>query len=478
MSPKKLLPFLFLFFLSTTILQAQDKWDLKRCVEYAINNNVSIKEQDVSARIAEWSYKQARLNKIPTLGFQGNLSFNAGYTQNPQNYTLSTSQLYYNTYALQSSVTVFNFGALRYTVQGSKLAWQAQSVLIDKLKNDISLTVANAYLNCLLAQEQAKSAEQQVSFSRANLENTERLVKAGRVPELNAAELEAQLAQDSSALVTARSTAETNIIILKAYMNYDVAAPFELSVPPVDMIPIENISDLQPDIVFATAMLNQPLQKSDKLSIDAFGKFVRSYRGMMYPTLAAYGQLGSTYTNEGQEVVGFTQANPPLGKVTVGGTDYQVYPLEPYSVPQLAHSPYFSQLNTAFRQTLGVSLNIPIMSGGALKTGYEKSKLQLKNAQYTQEANNIALKQNIFQAYQLAVAAMNKYEAQKKTQDATQRSFEFAQKRFNVGLLGTIDLLTNQNNYFKARNDLLYDQYDYVFKMKVLEYWKGLGIRL
>jgi outer membrane protein len=198
----------------------------------------------------------------------------------------------------------------------------------------------------------------------------------------------------------------------------------------------------------------------------------------MYPTLTAFGSLGSTYTNEGKELVGYTTTNPPLGKVTVGGTDYQVYPLEPISVPQLDFQPYFSQLNTAFRQTVGVSLNIPILNGGSLKVAYEKSKLSLKNAQLQMDADNITLKQNIFQAYQLAVAALQKFESQKKTVDATQKSYEFAQKRYDVGLLGTIDLLTNQNNYFKAKNDLSYDQYDYIFKMKVLEFWKGMGIKL
>ena len=92
--------------------------------------------------------------------------------------------------------------------------------------------------------------------------------------------------------------------------------------------------------------------------------------------------------------------------------------------------------------------------------------------------DNLTLKQNIYQAYELAVAALQKFESNQKTLEATQRSFEYAQKRYNVGLLNTIDLLTNQNNYFKAKIDLLSSQFDYVFKMKVLEFYKGMGIKL
>jgi outer membrane protein len=147
-------------------------------------------------------------------------------------------------------------------------------------------------------------------------------------------------------------------------------------------------------------------------------------------------------------------------------------------VPSYRKQPYFSQLNTAFRQSVGVSLNIPIFNNGSLKTAYQRSKLNLKNYQLQQEGDNLTLKQNIYQAYNLAVAALQKFESNKKTVEATQRSFDFAQKRYDVGLLNTIDLLTNQNNYFKAKIDLLSSQFDFVFKMKVLEFYKGLGIKL
>jgi outer membrane protein len=478
MSLKKLLPLFSLCIVLISQVFAQEKWDLKRCVEYAVNNNVSVKQQDVQARIYALAYKQNKLAQIPLLSFQGNLSFNSGYTQNPQNFTLSTANLYYNSYALQASANLFNFSSLRNNIAGSKLAYQAQMAVTEKLKNDISLNVANAYLQFLLNNEQARTAAQQLSYSKANLENTKRLVTAGSVPELNAAELESQVAQDSSAYVAALSLVEQQIIILKAYMSYDAAADFVPDTPPVDKIPVENIIDLQPENVYALALLNQPLQKSDKLTIQAGEKYVAANRGAMFPTLTAFGSLGSTYTNEGKELVGYTNTLPPFGKVNVSGTDYPVYPLDSLRNPQLASQPYFSQLNQAFRQTLGLSLNIPILNGGSLKIAYQKSKLSLKNAQLQEEADNITLKQNIFQAYQLAVAAMQKFESQKKTVAATQKSYEFAQKRYDVGLLGTIDLLTNQNNFFKAKNDLSYDQYDFIFKMKVLEFWKGMGIKL
>jgi len=479
MSQKKLLTLSFLCIVLTSFLHAQDKWDLRKCVEYAINNNVSVKQQDVQSRLASLVYKQNRLTQIPTLNFQGSLSLNSGYTQNPQTFGLSTNTLYYNSYGLQSSVNVFNFFSQRNYIAGSKLAWDAAEATTAKVKNDVSLNVANAYLNFLLTNEQAKTAELQLRYSQANFENTNKLVKAGSLPELNAAELESQVAQDSSAYVTALSNVQTAILNVKAYMSYDAAADFTLDTPPVDQIPIEKITDLQPDNVYNLALANQPLQKADALLIQSAAKYVAANRGAMYPTVSVFGQLGSTYTNQTQQLAGYqTVTSPiPVGTVNVGGTDYDVFQ-KPFLSPYFKNQQYFSQLNTAFRQAVGLSLNIPILNGGSLKTSYERSKLNLKNYQLQQEADNLMLKQNIFQAYNLAVAALQKFESNKKTVEATQRSFDYAQKRYNVGLLNTIDLLTNQNNYFKAKNDLIYSQFDYVFKMKVLEFYKGMGIKL
>jgi outer membrane protein len=448
-------------------------------VEYAINNNISVKQQDVQARMAALVYKQYKLSQIPTLGLQGNLAVNSGYTQNPQNYALSTQTYWYNGYGLNANVNVFNFNNLRNTIAGSKLAMEAANATTDKLKNDVSLNVANAYLNFLLKTEQSKTAEQQLRYSQANLANTQKLVNAGSVPELNAAELESQVAQDSSTYVQAISDVQTAILNVKAYMSFDAGALFELDTPPVERIPVEKIADLQPDIVYNLALVNQPLQKADALNIQSATKYVSANRGAMYPTLSLFGQLGSSYTSIGQEVAGIQTITPtqPSGTVDIGGVKYDVINV-PFQLPVFADQPYLSQLDKAFRQSVGVTLNIPILNQGILKTNYQRSKLTLKNYELQQQGDNLTLKQDIYQAYNLATAALQKFESQKKTVEATQKSFEYAQKRYNVGLLNTIDLLTNQNNYFRAKNDLIYAQFDYVFKMKVLEFYKGLGIKL
>jgi outer membrane protein len=474
---KMLLVWLLPQLLLTHMSQAQDKWDLRRCVEYAVANNISVKQSDVQARLAALTLQQSKLQQIPLLSFNGNAGYSAGRNQDPNNFSLTTQGYVFNQYSLQSSVNFFNFNSLRYNTQGSRYALDAANAYTDKLRNDIALNVANAYLTFLLDNETAKAAEVKLKQSQAQLENTRKQVSAGTLPELNAAELESQVAQDSSSYVTALSNTQTAILNVKAYMSLDAGTPFLLDTPPVEKIPLDSLADLQPETVYALALSNQPQQKSDEYYIKSATKYVAATRAAMLPTFSLFGNLGTTFTSQTEFVESSSLITPTIGTVSVGGTDYPVISL-PYPNSKVAKQPYFSQLNQAFRQSIGIQVNVPILNGGSQRIGYAKSKENLRNYQLQQQSDNLTLKQNIYQAYNLASAARQKFEANKKTVSATGRSYDYAQKRYKVGMLNTIDLITNQNNYFNAQIDLLYSQVDYTFKMKVLEFYKGMGIKL
>jgi outer membrane protein len=481
MSMKKLLLLTLTLspFCSPLSLLAQEKWDLKRCVEYAVTNNISVKQADVQARVAKLTLEQSQWNQVPTLSVGSQLGLKSGNTQNPNTYTLSTQTYSLNNYQAQSNVTAFNFFSVRKTIEANRLAWQAALANSDRTKNDISLNVANAYLQVLLAIEQTEASQLQLHLSQNQLEITRKQVKAGALPELNAAELEAQAAQDSATYITAKGTITQNILQLKAYMDLDASTPFDVYTPPVEDIPIENIADLQPEAVYALALANQPLQKMDALNIASARKNVDANKGAMYPTFSIIGQLGSSWISTFQQpnlgatpTVGVLPV-PTLHAVGSNATFYQDFVSYPNK-----NVGYFKQLNTTFNQFIGLGVNIPILNNGILRINYAKSRLNLRAQELTREQDNLTLKQNIYQAYTQAITALQKFQANKISVTATQKSYEYSQKRYNVGMLNTIDLLTNQNNFFNARVNLLGSQFDYVFKMKVLEYYKGLGIKL
>ncbi|HWK05394.1 MAG TPA: TolC family protein [Puia sp.] len=457
----------------------QDKWDLTRCVEYALTNNISIKQSDIQARLSQLTLSQSKLSQIPTLGLGAGGGLNSGRSQNPNSYTLSTVTYLYNNYSLQTSVSLFNFFSLHNAIEANRYNWQAALATTDKLKNDISLNVANAYLQVLLATEQAQAARLQLKLSQNSLEITRKQVNAGTLPELNAAELESQVAQDSSNVITADGTTMQNTLTLKAYMGLDAGTPFEVDTPPLDQIPIEKVADLQPEAVYSLALTNQPLQKVDAFQVEAARKSVQANKGAMYPNLTLSGSLSSSYVNLTSQAPQYFLYTDTIGRVVGSGnsvvTDKAVG-VSGYA--KVKANPYFDQLNQNFSQNLGLIINIPILNGGTQRTNYAKSKLNLRNQELQRDQDNLTLKQNIYQAYTAAITALQKYEANKITAAATQKSFEYAQKRYNIGILNTIDLLTNQNNFFNAKINLLYARFDYVFKMKVLEFYKGFGIRL
>lgn len=474
--------FILTVFAFNTVI-AQQKWDLRKCIDYALANNITIKQTDIQSKIAELQYKQSKLSQYPNANFTTGPSFNSGRNQDPVSYSVITQSYLAMNMQLQTSVEIFNWYSKKNIIAANKLETDAAKASADKLKDDISLTVANSYLQILLAKEQEKIAGVQLQQSQAQLTNTRKLVNAGSLPELNAAELEAQVARDSSTVVTAKGNVQQALLNLKAYMALDAGTQFEIDTPPVEFIPLEDIATLQPESVYALAIANLPQQRVNDFKLKAALKNVAAARGEMYPTISAYGSLGTGYANYfnlpnyTQLITGTASTN---FTADVGGVTYPL--LIPIYVRQkngtIKSHPYFTQLSDNFKQTIGVSINVPIFSGGTLRTSWERNKLTAKNLEYQKDVDNQKLKQDIYQAFNAAIVAMEKFNASKKTLQTSQRSFDFANKRYAVGMLSIFELTTNQNNLLRAKLELVQNQFDYVFKMKVLEFYKGQGLKL
>jgi len=475
-----------LFFVSP--VKAQEKWDLKKSVEYAWSHNVTVKQADIQAGIDSLTLRQNRLSQFPFASANSNAGLQFGRSIDPTTNQFTTTQLLFQQYNFQANITIFNWNNIKNNILSARYGAEASRMDVEKSKNDLALNVASSYLQALLAREQIHVAEVQVQQTQGQLLDTRKRVDAGSIPELNAVQLEAQLATDSSNLITAKANAEQNILSLKALLYLDAAAPFELDAPPVDKIPVESIAELQPDFVFNMALKFQPAQKSNELRIKSLEAGIKASRALLYPTISAFGGLGSRFSNPSKEISGVTYngylpADPGGPVVNVGGTNYPVlspninFTQSSKSFGRL-WSGYSNQLSNNFSQNFGFQLNVPIFNGGQANINYQKSKLNLQNAKVSREQIDQTLKQNIYQAYSSAIAALEKYNATQSTVNATQKAFDFATKRYNLGLLSTLELITSQTNFTKAKLDLLTSNYDYVFKMKVLEFYKGQGIKL
>ena len=477
------------FILSATMfgccqgLQAQQKWNLRQCVDYAMQHNLNIKQVTLQEKFSELALKQSNEALLPNVSFSTGTSFSSDRRQDPTSFPLITQSSIQGSMQLQSSVDIFNWFRKKNTIAANEWELQASRANTDKLKNDVALLVANYYLQILLAQEQAHISGVQLEQSKSQLANTRKLVNAGSLPELNAAELEAQVARDSANYIAAKGTANQALLTLKASMNLDAAAPFEIEAPAADKIPVENIADLQPEVVYASAIANLPQQRFNSLKIKAAEKNKAVAKAGMYPSISGFGGLNTSFLSKASEVTGYTivPVTPyVIGKVNVSGTDYSVFTPDGLNnaIPNISKTPFFRQLSTNFSQSLGISINIPILSGGALRNNYQRAKLNIISLELQQEVDNQKTKQDIYQAYNNALVALERFNASKKTVETAERSYSFAQKRYNVGMLTTLELVTNQNNLFREKLQYVLNQFDYVFKMKVLEFYKGQGIKL
>jgi outer membrane protein len=460
--------------------KAQQKWNLQTIVDYAMANNINVKLTDIQAKVADINLIQSKQSLYPNASFSTNTGLNSGNNQDPTTFQRIT-QTYLNAgFQLQTSVDIFNFYSKRNTIAANEWEAKASNASTDKVKNDIALSAANAYLNILLSKSQEDITAVQIQQTQAQLTNTRKQVNAGALPELNATQLEAQLAQDSVNYISAKGNTTQAILTLKAFMNIDAGAAFEVDTPPIDKIPVEPIGNLQPDFVYDLAIKNLPQQQINDFKLKAAEKNAAVAKAAQYPSVSGFASLGSNYNNQSRRVTGVNQINgvDSSSKVRIGSQVYNVGTPFFYDVPNFKKSGFGNQLSDNFRQSFGISITVPILNGGVARSNIERSKLNITSLQFQKEQDNQKLKQDIYQAYNAALIALEKFTASKKSVDINELNLTYATKRFNVGMLTGFELITTQNNLLRAKLQYTQNQFDYVFKMKVLEFYKGMGLRL
>lgn len=482
---KKTAIFLLVTLLAININAQTTKWDLRKCVEYAQKNNVSVLQADVQARIAKLEVERTRLSQHPNLNFGTNLGGQFGRSVDPTTNQFVNTQLLFNGINLNANVQVFNWGALKLNREVATFNANAAQLDVQRVTNDIALNVATFYLQVLAAKQQIEIIKVQISQTQTQYKFTKLRVQAGALPELNAAEMEAQLARDSVSYVNAVASFDQAVLQLKAAINLPMQEPFDVDIPAVESIYIEPLAELEPASLYALALTNQPQQKANLETIKGLEKSIKLAKTQFYPTISAFASLASNFANSSQEFRGVNVigTKPTPYTVNVGGTNYIIQ--EPDFQILTGKRSFFNmwqgygrQLDNNFRQNFGFQVNVPIANNGNAKLGLQRSQLNLKVAQQTQQQNNLTLQQNIYQSYTNALAATKRLALGKKSVELAEVSYNFALKRFEAGLGTTLDLITNQNNLLRSKTELLNSTFDYVFRMKLLEFYKGNGIKL
>lgn len=456
---------------------ADNVWTLQRCVQYAIEHNITIRQDSLNARLARYTLKQSQLSQIPSLNASTSYGRSFGRSINP-----TTNQFVESTYdflgpSANSSVLLFGWMQVRNTIERNRYALEAALADLDQRRDDIALNVANGYLAALLAAEQINVSRNQVTLSKAQLDQTRAFAEAGRLPELNVAQLESQLATDSANLINSIASYNSSILDLKTLLNLDFSEPMTIQAPIVAADDQLVVAATGPEEVFQVARNNFGSIKGSKLRVESANRGLKAAKAGLYPQLSLSYQVGTNYASNFQSISGYRDTIVQTPSFITDGVN-RAFVFQPIQVPTIINTPFGDQLNTNFRQSVMFNLNIPVFNGWQSQYAVKQAKINLAQSELAEYSAELTLKQNVYKAHNDAVNAIQRYNAAKRAGDAARRALDFAKKRYDLGLTSTVDLLVTQNSDFAAASNLISAKYQLIFRLKVIDYYLGKELKL
>ncbi len=430
-----------------TSLVAQENWDLDKCINHAITNNLQIKLQEINEKLSAYQLAQSKAGMYPSLNGTASYGINFGRSTDPTSNQFVTQRIQTSGLSLSSSVILFSGLRQLNTVQQNKFSLLSSQFQTEEIKNNVMLNVTAGFLQVLMSRENIKSQQEQINLSLEQLNRSQQLVDAGVVPEGNLLNVKAQMANDSLNLINAENTYDLAILTLKLMLQIDPAADIQFGQGDIDINSLSPDLLAGPEAVFNTAVGNQPQIKRVEFSVMAAEKGLKATKGLRSPTLSLSGNIR---------------------------TNYSSYELPPFVVKD----PFFTQMNNNLSQTIGVSLSIPIFNGLSTHYSVKNSYLQLERSKYLQQQVKDQLKQDVYQAYTDAKAAAKRYDASGKNVKALETAFSYTQSMFDLGAVNALDYSTAKANLALAQVSFITAKYDFIFKVKVLDFYQGKPIKL
>lgn len=427
-------------FFSTISAQETKVWTLKECVDYALENNISAKQTALDINVAEQDVKAAKWNFAPNLNGNASQNFNFGSSISTVGLRVS-SNLRSNNFGLNSSVTLFDGFANIHTLKQAKIGVLAQDAALAKMKNDISLNVVNGYLQILFAKEQVKVAKSQIEISEFEVTRAEVLVDAGALPYGDLVNIKSTLATDQQNLIITENTLVITSLQLAQLLQLQ-----EMT------IEVENVN---------VELANQEVLGNS--AIEIYNKANETF-----PEI----KLAELNILSAEESVKIAQANymPTLTFSAGMNTIYQ---------HRQGYTDIFSfsdQLDNNFGRSLSFALNIPLFNRYQYRSNVNKSKINFERIQYNLDNEKFRLRETIQTAYTDALASSKSFDAAVVAVEAQDQAFEYARERFTEGAINSFDFNQTKNNLISAQSKLIRAKYEFVFKLKVLEFYYGIPL--
>lgn len=474
--------FLSLMVLLTASAKAQDtamqkqSMTLEQCIEYALKNNIQIKQSVLSTEVSEINLLQSKGNLFPSLNANGSHSYNYGRTIDRFTNQFATKQVISQNLSLSGDITLFNGLQNINTIHQNRYNYLSNKYGVDKLRNDVALNVATVYLQILYAMELVDNTGNQLGITTAQIERAKKLLDAGTIAKGALLDIQAQLATEEYNNTTAQNQLDIAYLTLAQLLNLPSAEGFGIAKPAVT-IGNETLLTTDPNQIYTTAIATLPQIKKAEYAVKSAEKGIDVAWGGLSPRLSFSAAYGTGYSGASQRIAnnavftGFT----PNGDVT-GNGDVVYSPT--FSMPIYEKIPYFDQYRDNVNKSFGFYLTIPIFNRFQTKFAIDRARIQKINAELEVEATKLQIQKEVQQSYADASAGFKKYAASLKAVEAIQESFNYTEQKFNVGIVNTNDYNDAKNKLIKAQSDLLQAKYEYIFKIKVLDFYQGKPLKL
>ncbi len=444
--------FLILLLLSVLSNAQSKKWSLEECVDYAIKNNISIQLSELDTKSAEIEKSTAIGNFLPSLNINGSHSWNIGLNQNITTNLLENQTTQYTSAGLNSNVDLFSGLQNHNRLRRANLSILASKYQLSKMKDDVSLNVANAFLQILFNKENLKVQKEQLSNNEKQLQRSQELVNAGVVPRGDLLDIKATVASNNQTIVKAENALLISKLSLAQLLQIENFQNFDI----VDVnYPVSESTTLlqTPAAIFAKAKEERIELKIAKTNLEIAERDVKIAKGAYQPSVRGFYSL-STRAGYADRIVFDQSGNPSFQP--------------PFSV--------LKQFDLNKGHSFGFQLNIPVLNGFATRNNVARSKIALDRSKIAFNQQELDLERNIYTAFTDAKGAMKAYEAAIITLEARQEAYNYAKEKFAVGMFNAFDLNQSQSLFVNAQSEVVRTKYDYIFRVKVIEYYFGIPI--
>ncbi|KAF2509955.1 TolC family protein [Flavobacterium zhairuonense] len=433
--------------------QAQTKqWTLEECVRYALDNNITIKNSELDVQNAEINKKDAFGRYLPSVNGNASHSWNIGLNQDVTTGVLRNQTTQYSSVGLNAGVDIYKGLQNQNTYRRTKLAIIASQYQLLKMQEDVSLNVANAFLQILGYKEDLKIKTEQLAIDEKRLKRSEEMVSAGTIPRGDLFDLKATIATDKQNIAVSENNLLISKLSLAQLLQLKEFADFDV-VDDTNAKDENNIMAQSPVDIYNKAKETRTELKLAQTNLEIAEKNVAIAKGAYQPTLSGFYGFNTRASYSDQ--VKFDSNNQP----------YTVGP-----------DPLFQQFSDNKGHNFGLQLNVPIFNGFSVRNNVERNKVSLEKSKIDLEQKSLDLQRNVYTAFTNAKGALNTYEAATVTLEARQQAYNYAKEKYDVGLMNSFDFTQAQTLLTNAQSEVIRTKYDYIFKIKILEFYFGIPI--